>query len=300
MNLTDYIKGCRHGRDAHRIEREAMSDPLLQDAIDGFDAVEGDHEEALRRLRQRLAAGMQPRKRRELLNFYRIAAAAALIGVMFLGYYMYSHRDEEPQTLLAYEPKETSETAMVPVEVVVPVVPATPKPEPKVFEDKIEIVDNNTEVETEQVFAEFDLDTAVSDTADTVDSTALERIMARPKESFTGAARAAAREEQSQLEPRNVIGALKSVDPSFYVLEDTLPLDSLNAIKAFDKYVAASGFVPEGRIVLEFTTNDKGRPTKICVVESNMDKDAERRAIRLLRNSGIAWPAGKTMRVVIE
>ena len=56
MKLLEYILGRRRGRDAHRIELEAMNNPLLRDAIEGFDSVEGDHKAALERLRQRIAA----------------------------------------------------------------------------------------------------------------------------------------------------------------------------------------------------------------------------------------------------
>lgn len=60
MNLKDYIRGKRHGKEANRLERKAMEDPFLQDAIDGYDAVEGDHASAIEQLEKQLT---QPRKR---------------------------------------------------------------------------------------------------------------------------------------------------------------------------------------------------------------------------------------------
>ena len=39
MKLIDYIQGKRRGQEANRLEREAMNDPFLQDAIDGFDRI---------------------------------------------------------------------------------------------------------------------------------------------------------------------------------------------------------------------------------------------------------------------
>ncbi len=83
MNLKDYIRGKRHGEAANRLEREAMEDPFLQDAIDGYDSVEGDHYSAIQKLEQQLT---QPRKR--VNKRVWIAAAAALllllIGIPFL------------------------------------------------------------------------------------------------------------------------------------------------------------------------------------------------------------------------
>ncbi len=83
MNLKDYIRGERHGKEANRLEREAMEDPFLQGAIDGYDSVEGDHYSVIQKLERKLA---QPRKR--VSRRIWIAAAAALllllIGIPFL------------------------------------------------------------------------------------------------------------------------------------------------------------------------------------------------------------------------
>ena len=50
MKLIDYITGNRKGREARRIEREAMDDPFLHDALEGYDAVPGDPTDAIRRM----------------------------------------------------------------------------------------------------------------------------------------------------------------------------------------------------------------------------------------------------------
>ena len=43
MNLKQYIRGRRRGKAARDLEKEALNDPFLNDAIDGYDAVPGDH-----------------------------------------------------------------------------------------------------------------------------------------------------------------------------------------------------------------------------------------------------------------
>ncbi len=90
MKLTDYINGGRGGKEARRIELEAMRDPLLHDALEGFDTVAGDHGEAIRRLRKRVAtqSAVQPRRRK--LGFYRrsAVAAVALLCMAVGGLYM--------------------------------------------------------------------------------------------------------------------------------------------------------------------------------------------------------------------
>ncbi len=63
MKLIDYIKGTRRGREANAIEREAMEDPFLADAIDGYESVYGSHSEIIARLEERIAK-RAARKRR--------------------------------------------------------------------------------------------------------------------------------------------------------------------------------------------------------------------------------------------
>ena len=43
MNLLRYIKGLRRGKDAHRIELEALKDAFLSEALEGYDAIDDNH-----------------------------------------------------------------------------------------------------------------------------------------------------------------------------------------------------------------------------------------------------------------
>lgn len=83
MKLLDYIQGKRRGKEANKLEREAMNDPFLQDAIDGFDAVPGDHASAIEELEALLQQKMNKPKPVIQRRFWTIGAAAAL--VLFLG-----------------------------------------------------------------------------------------------------------------------------------------------------------------------------------------------------------------------
>ena len=47
MKLLDYIRGLRKGKEAHRLEKESMQDPFLADAMDGYNQVEGNHEQRI-------------------------------------------------------------------------------------------------------------------------------------------------------------------------------------------------------------------------------------------------------------
>lgn len=77
MNLWDYIKGERYGEKAHLLEEDALRDPFLQDAIDGYDLVNDRPAYHLKKLKQQI----RKRTRRNLHYFqlWTIAACAMLI-----------------------------------------------------------------------------------------------------------------------------------------------------------------------------------------------------------------------------
>ncbi len=77
MRLSDYIQGLRKGKEAHRLEKESMKDPFLADAIDGYNQVEGNHEQRIEQLRMQVSAHSAKKK-----NTYAItwSIAACLIS----------------------------------------------------------------------------------------------------------------------------------------------------------------------------------------------------------------------------
>lgn len=83
MNLKDYIRGQRHGKEANQLEREAMDDPFLQDAIDGYDSVKGDHMSVIEDLEKRLSP---PQKRigKRIWIWAAAAVIVLLIGIPLL------------------------------------------------------------------------------------------------------------------------------------------------------------------------------------------------------------------------
>ncbi|MDO5523024.1 MAG: carboxypeptidase-like regulatory domain-containing protein [Bacteroidia bacterium] len=83
MDLKSYIKGNRHGKTANKLEKKAMNDPFLQDAIDGFDAVPGDHFSTMEKLEKQLAP--QPgRIGRRVWMWAAAAVLVLLIGIPLL------------------------------------------------------------------------------------------------------------------------------------------------------------------------------------------------------------------------
>lgn len=122
MKLWRYIEGNRKGKDANRLEREAMKDPFLAHAMRGYDRVKGNHTQQLERLQHDVTrrAARAPRR------LWAAGIAASLLLVVGLGTYLLLQKDplvQEMQMSLV----EVSEPD-VPV-APVPVSPAPPAPQ---------------------------------------------------------------------------------------------------------------------------------------------------------------------------
>lgn len=86
MKLIAYIKGLRHGKEAQRLERESMQDPFLADAIDGYHAVEDDHERRIEELRRRIGRHSSRTISRKIPLWS--AAACLLLGIGVALYFL--------------------------------------------------------------------------------------------------------------------------------------------------------------------------------------------------------------------
>ncbi len=85
MNFKDYIQGKRQGKEANKLEREALNDPFLQDAIDGFDSVQGNHDEIIEALESKI--NQKSNKRKYYIRYTTLSIAATialLIGISII------------------------------------------------------------------------------------------------------------------------------------------------------------------------------------------------------------------------
>lgn len=87
MKLIDYLSGDRRGGEARDLELEAQRDPLLAEALQGFEENPGDPAEALAALRRRIRerAALETRRRHRRLICRIAAAAALLIAALTIG-----------------------------------------------------------------------------------------------------------------------------------------------------------------------------------------------------------------------
>lgn len=105
MKLLDYIRGSRKGKEAHRLEKEAMRDPFLADAMDGYSNMKGNQEENIRILHERIARRVARKQR--LVTVWSVAASL-LVGLFLGGYFLLNTRPLPDETRLALEQQVVS------------------------------------------------------------------------------------------------------------------------------------------------------------------------------------------------
>lgn len=100
MKLLDYIRGARKGKEAHRLEKEAMRDPFLADALEGYSCVGNGADEQIEELRRRIRA-RAVRKRNHAVVWS--IAASLLIGVCIGSYFLFQEKPLSDEARMAME-----------------------------------------------------------------------------------------------------------------------------------------------------------------------------------------------------
>ena len=131
MKLLDYIRGLRKGKEAHRLEKEAMQDPFLADAMDGYNQVEGNHEQRIEKLRMQVSAHSAKKKSTYAITWS--IAACLIIGFGISSYFLFLKKSMTDEVFIAEESVSTklAEPAAPPTPAIpaTPTVPATPQKE---------------------------------------------------------------------------------------------------------------------------------------------------------------------------
>ena len=120
MNLLDYIRGYRKGKEAHRIETDAMRDPFLAEAIDGFDAVKGDHTAAIAAMQRQVMARTHRKKMGMWLPVSGVAAAVVAVLLYLTVFEKPYNEYTDIGELYVYVPDDYIEKKMVEKEPVTP------------------------------------------------------------------------------------------------------------------------------------------------------------------------------------
>jgi protein TonB len=300
MNILDYIRGNRRGREAHRLERDAMSDPLLADALEGYDAVEGRHEEAIARLRDRIAVRAQGRRSHRRVWLVAAAAGVALLlGVGGLYRFwippqeelevMYDTRPivEEEMIEIASSP-QAADTALriaqagdetlreSPPELrAETAAPELERQKLQVVADTINIVNDDQKIDTELTFLDFDDNTEVFFSPD---SGEVEMMAFAPTRS--GSVEGTVMEDA----PFMIVSDM----PKFLDGDITKFRDWVQARIAYPPVAQENGI--QGRVTLQFVIERDGTLTDIKVINSP-DRSLAEEAVRIVKSSP-KWQPG--------
>lgn len=80
-NIWKYLRGSRVGKEANRLEREALSDPFLYEALEGLTGTEGEHVTTIGELQRRIGYPVKNKKKVFLRKWWAVAALLILGGV---------------------------------------------------------------------------------------------------------------------------------------------------------------------------------------------------------------------------
>ena len=92
MKLLPYIKGIRRGKEAHRVELEAMKDSFLSEALEGYDSIDDNHFERISHLQKQInrrALNKKPirKKKQIIIPWKNLSIAASVLICLSLGGY---------------------------------------------------------------------------------------------------------------------------------------------------------------------------------------------------------------------
>ncbi|WP_143308291.1 carboxypeptidase-like regulatory domain-containing protein [Chitinophaga vietnamensis] len=94
--IRQYLAGELDDKAMHALERQALDDPFLAEALEGYEMHAPDQSAHLDDLQARLAARVAPEKGKVRSIYYRVAAAAAILLLLFTGGWFLVHQKATP------------------------------------------------------------------------------------------------------------------------------------------------------------------------------------------------------------
>lgn len=279
-NLLQYIQGSRKGKEAHRLEKEAMKDPFLSDALDGYQTVEGNHVESIEAMRRRISR--RTRSQRDLIAKWSIAASL-LICLGFGSYFWFNREVGLPKKLQSMVIQEEAVTPPLPPEPVIARAAATGElqEETEAMQKKALAATKKNEAKMRQVAPPPAPLAAAPATAEVLsivedDADVAEMIVA---------------EEEVAMDVTMARAPIHRAEPVI-------------GYKAYEEYLRKELIRPQdsickgitGIVVVEFHIDDKGRPVNLEVKRS-LCASADKEALRLIEK-GPDWKVD-TARVVV-
>lgn len=277
-NLLQYIQGSRKGKEAHRLEKEAMKDPFLADALDGFQTMEGNHVESIEAMRRRISRRSHS-KRGQIAKWS--IAASLLICLGFGSYFGFNRYVDMPQQSMLIQKKAV--TPPLPPEPVIARAAATGElqEETEAMQKKAPATAKKPEAKVRQ---------AAPPPAPLAAAPATAEVLSIVEDDADVAGMIVAEEEVAM----DVTMARAPIHRPEPVI----------GYKAYEEYLRKELIRPQdstckgitGTVVVEFHIDDKGRPVNLEVKRS-LCASADKEALRLIEK-GPDWKVD-TARVIV-
>ncbi|MDR3118325.1 MAG: hypothetical protein LBU44_02720 [Mediterranea sp.] len=297
MKLWRYIQGNRKGTEAHRVEIEAMKDPFLADALEGYEKTPGNHQRKAARLqkeitrRQQRITNKSTNKKTDSLKAWNIAVGiliAAGIGIWFLldntpvKDTSLASRLEEKSLLVAVDSID-SNLSDDPVEVI-----------PKKPQTAQAVTDNAEKKEiqkiAEPVSEESPVVTEETEAAPVPETQAIFQEAEANAQTTTGIS----------INDKEPAAAITRDEHAAPITSDAVSPQPVVGMQAYMDYIKRNTKHPtddecrdvKGSVVVMFKIGQSGRPYNIRVTEG-LCSSINKEAIRLIIN-GPDWKKGST------
>lgn len=308
MNLLAYIQGNRRGKEAHQIERKAMEDPFLADALDGFDTVGGEHTERIAAIRTRMSA--KGRKLNRKITYISIAASL-LLCISMGGYFLINMNNDRP--VLAKSEIKSEEKILMEKELEEDKLAAgeiledldlqtqenigtvereeTPPPPPVTREREADIIiatdESSSVVESSEIILP---EIAAVDDVPDIHSKEDSQMIAQNEPEKPGRLTTSPNAAQRAL---TTSGSARKPEPKI-------------GMGAYKKYLKESMVRPKegdcakkkGNVIVEFKINAEGKPHSF-VFRKKLCEDLDKEAVRLIEN-GPVWVGDTDKPVMLE
>jgi TonB-dependent SusC/RagA subfamily outer membrane receptor len=106
--IRQYLEGKLDGKTMHALEKQALDDPFLADALEGYAKYPADQRPALSELQQRLQQRVAPAEKKvRRLDYRWLAAASVLLILCISGVMLLNRTQKAPEIAQTLEKKET-------------------------------------------------------------------------------------------------------------------------------------------------------------------------------------------------
>ena len=272
-NLLQYIQGSRKGKEAHRLEKEAMKDPFLADALDGFQTVEGNHVENIEAMRRCISR--RTRSQRDQIAKWSIAASL-LICLGFGSYFWFNRDAAMPKELQSMVIQEDAVTPLPPPEPVIAQAAATGE-----LQEETEAMQKKAPTATKK--PEARMRQATPTPAPLAAAPARDEVLSIVEDDADVAEMIVA-EEEVAMDATMARAPIHRPEPVI-------------GYKAYEEYLRKELIHPQdstckgvtGTVVVAFHINEKGRPVDLEIKQS-LCESADKEALRLIEK-GPDWKA---------